>query len=481
MKRASCFLAVTLALGGCDVAADELDGSSSALKLRPDEELWETQSAPLLGTLDPGLDQLRVKLPPGTSAHPSASGLVPAISGPYLPATGTTPTGRAVQLRVRAAGPDARGRQLYDVTVLAPDGVVEVDYCAGGAYAYAVPGSFNVKGVYGRFTDTVFACTVGGAAKAVLWDYTPDRAYGAYFQAAVRLARADFCASGLSNTFTGTPVLHSDPDGIYLLHPGPDHGDGASPGPFYFEAAWAAGSGPNAKSVQSDMFCVAKWRYQALRPSACTFVMPDPRGGDISLPFCEGYRKTGDSEEAWLARIAAAAAAQGRKVVFSFSTSNERGLWEHRRYGGSSEQYVASVHDYDGYGSDDGSPPEFPSVYVGSARFIGVVLVAARPGETRPLYLYNQAISTYNYRTTSDPDFRGAPCTGAFCGLLRYHKLRVIGHVFTSPAPGRVPLYTYKKGSQYRIFTFSPGDAPPAGWTYVGFEGYALRSARTDG
>jgi hypothetical protein len=97
----------------------------------------------------------------------------------------------------------------------------------------------------GRFVETEpgafeLVCTSGGQGKCVRfgyrpWERAPDgRAMREYFNACVRMLRADYCGDGTGWTRDGTLIDLWDDHGIQSLDSGAD----AS---FSFEAGWTAG------------------------------------------------------------------------------------------------------------------------------------------------------------------------------------------------------------------------------------------------
>lgn len=74
------------------------------------------------------------------------------------------------------------------------------------------------------------SCGLGAVAECVSWGYGPGKKPGATFQACIRAARADYCATGekADNTCPGTEIEHWSPD------------EAQGPEKLPFEAAWGA-------------------------------------------------------------------------------------------------------------------------------------------------------------------------------------------------------------------------------------------------
>jgi hypothetical protein len=151
-------------------------------------------------------------------------------------------TGRLpVDFRVVAAVADTPDRWLYDVELFAPSAsgegawtkVCPADPTAPDRHlALALAGTWERDGSYGATPDTVtLACTVSTAAKCVrVWSYRPGDELHA---ACTRMARADYCGNGESQTKDGTPVDVWDTEGISR-----PAAKGEPTG--HFEAAWTA-------------------------------------------------------------------------------------------------------------------------------------------------------------------------------------------------------------------------------------------------
>jgi hypothetical protein len=134
-----------------------------------------------------------------------------------------------------------RSAVLYDVSRF--DGAAGrwVPYCDGGqsgaAYALPVQGRWDRSGR--AFTvdsdDFTVTCTSGANGKCVRMGYVPGRTTDAgesltpYFEACVRMMRADYCGDGQSYTEPGISILLADRLGVAPRSTDPTLG---------FEAAW---------------------------------------------------------------------------------------------------------------------------------------------------------------------------------------------------------------------------------------------------
>ena len=99
----------------------------------------------------------------------------------------------------------------------------------------------------------MFGCTSGVVAKCVRWGYRPWESVNGtalfdYHQACTRMARADYCGDGISQTENGTLIDLYDDLGIQVQAPL----DLTSP--LVFEAAW----------TPWGAYCIAKDRWLKL-------------------------------------------------------------------------------------------------------------------------------------------------------------------------------------------------------------------------
>jgi hypothetical protein len=108
----------------------------------------------------------------------------------------------------------------------------------GRRVAVALPGRWRDAGA-GSFVedphDFTLTCTGGSNGKCARMGYAPGtrtrdgESLTPYFEACVRMMRADYCGDGRSHTRTGVPVELGDRDGRRTRHPGPG---------MAFEAVW---------------------------------------------------------------------------------------------------------------------------------------------------------------------------------------------------------------------------------------------------
>jgi hypothetical protein len=106
----------------------------------------------------------------------------------------------------------------------------------GRRLGFPLAGAFTSDGRYeaarGRILHT---CTGGAEGKCVRfgykpWDFGPNNiSLAPYYQACVRLVRADYCGDGIGHTRDGTPIDIFDTIGIQRDEPAPG---------MTFEAAW---------------------------------------------------------------------------------------------------------------------------------------------------------------------------------------------------------------------------------------------------
>jgi hypothetical protein len=126
----------------------------------------------------------------------------------------------------------------FVIKVTPPLGGPPVDLCADG-WNRAMPmrGTWNERG---RREDSIsefsFACNGAVAVKCLNWTYEP---WGDAHQACTRMASADYCGDGTSNTIGGTLISLYDrmtkaPQGLTPIH----FGDGKPDADFSFEAGW---------------------------------------------------------------------------------------------------------------------------------------------------------------------------------------------------------------------------------------------------
>jgi hypothetical protein len=156
---------------------------------------------------------------------------------------------------------------------------------------------FWVSSLYFAYSRSVtFSCATGVAAKCDSWGFAVDNHWptvtplgkpssgsGAdMMQACTRMARADYCASGMPNTLDGTPIqIDTVFSGVF-----PPHHDGMQ-----FEAAWrgVAALRDHAIPGKYPALCLTKLRWSTLPIGGnCPLLLPDPRN-DSKGRYCEDY------------------------------------------------------------------------------------------------------------------------------------------------------------------------------------------------
>ncbi|RKH02347.1 hypothetical protein D7X74_37230 [Corallococcus sp. CA047B] len=151
----------------------------------------------------------------------------------------------------------------------------------GSGFALAVPHPWSVGGELLKNTDYfTFACApsnqgtasnpffVGGGviAKCIDWGYAPwsgassvnDVAL-AYHQLCTRMARADYCGEGKSNTLDGTPLYFMGPQSVLAQNPDGYPAATVDPGQYALEAVWKRDSCGTVRPL-----CLGKKRWDTL-------------------------------------------------------------------------------------------------------------------------------------------------------------------------------------------------------------------------
>lgn len=149
----------------------------------------------------------------------------------------------------------SRETYLYTLTTGIPGSNQRSNLCAADASGQAV--AIPLRGLWGADgaqsqTDTAisFNCTSGVIAKCVRWGYRPWQSYNGvqladHHQACTRMARADYCGTGQSNTLEGTAIdLY---DNLRMLTQTPALLS-------LFEASW----------TPSGAYCIARERWLTL-------------------------------------------------------------------------------------------------------------------------------------------------------------------------------------------------------------------------
>lgn len=147
--------------------------------------------------------------------------------------------------------------------------------CEGQLGGIFVPGSWDESGAHhasieiaGRVVDTSFSCPSGVVAKCVSWGY--DGGSDAH-QACTRMARADYCGTGVPYTQDGTAIDIEDSLGIQTA---------SNPAGFTFEAGWG----------RDGAVCASRARYQHVVDG--TPVLPVCWN---ALPACTSWTEAAES------------------------------------------------------------------------------------------------------------------------------------------------------------------------------------------
>lgn len=136
--------------------------------------------------------------------------------------------------------------------------------CADGETGLFLPGTWDAKGAHHDSASTVtFSCARGVIAKCATWGYAPWDVGTSLHQTCTRMARADYCGTGVSYTKNGTAIDMMDVRGVQTA--------ANEPG-FLFEAGWNEGGA----------VCVNRPRYDA-RSSKGERIVPSCFG---LLPSC---------------------------------------------------------------------------------------------------------------------------------------------------------------------------------------------------
>lgn len=144
--------------------------------------------------------------------------------------------------------------------------------CPEGETGMFVSGTWDAHGarterttIGGATATASYSCVSGVIAKCVMWGYAPWRTGAALHQTCTRMARADYCGTGVSFTKNGTLIDVFDVAGIQSPESGPE---------LLFEAGWN----------ENGATCVSRPRYESRRQDG-TAIMPSCWA---SLPRCAG-------------------------------------------------------------------------------------------------------------------------------------------------------------------------------------------------
>ncbi len=444
----------------------------------------DKQGVALLGSLDPQLDAARAKLASafwilGSHAALDApvttdeNGLVVHADGRRLGPEelvglafkGSTASGATVYFYISSYfGPDAHGRARHTLQVYRSGYGTWKPLCAGDelAHAYAVPGYFGADGTYAD--DPAFAsfgCRVSAAAKCFRWGYGPWDAGRDFLQACTRMARADYCGSGVSSTLPETPVLVYDqfgwasgfiPDDLVI--PGEIVGEEPK---FSFEAGWS-------KDPKQGAVCLSKRRWQALAPlGLCGGQLPDPRLANSGGRYCDEIGQPPGTPIPSAAEFLARVADIGG-VTFNDSQVNDLGLWTWKKVSGSPAR-TEHLTTSQGFWDERGGTQSPSDGYVARPTWLGAVFTQQVEG-TQPLHLYVHA-ATGDFRTTTTV---ALPSSWA-------HK-ELVGYIYSSaPTDGSAygTLLRYYSAANRDYLLLRAGTPAPAGYALEGVEGYTFR------
>jgi hypothetical protein len=229
-----------------------------------------------------------------------------------------------------SSGVDADGHALFQVSVrwigagsLGESAPWE-PFCRDNSPAQVLPGYFDGLGRFNssKTQQVSVTCTGGAATKALRWQYSPWTRTP-FFQAASRMARADYCGDSRAHTMIGTIIKFSDPLD-YFLGAHTDPSLLVTPSDYRFEAAWS-------KDPNKGAFCIARWRWNALAPDECE-TTKDPRFAPNPakvIPICEELAAAGATtpmtEHEMLVQLGAHGAG-----TFSYVRENDVGVWRWR-------------------------------------------------------------------------------------------------------------------------------------------------------
>jgi hypothetical protein len=179
-----------------------------------------------------------------------ASGFADTAALRGTPIAATAPDGRRFRVEINTVSMDGRTERIE----LLVDGV---SACKPELHGVFVAGRWDALAAHVDDLDVVtYSCMDGVIAKCVDWGYAPWITDASVHASCTRLARADYCATGVSWTMDGTVINVFDRIGIHAASVGGD---------MKYEAAW----GPSGAT------CVARSRYQ----------IEDESGRDV-LPGC---------------------------------------------------------------------------------------------------------------------------------------------------------------------------------------------------
>lgn len=252
---------------GEDLQGTSLQGTSP--QGGPDERAIPARNPAYRGIAD--LDGARLVL----ALDPS----VPiALKDGQLVASGIAGTAALRGVPIGATTADGRAFSIEIVTTAVVDGVQHVELqadgrpvCGHGEQGVFVAGRWEADGAHVADPELVtFSCMDGVIAKCVSWGYAPWLVDAPTHAACTRLARADYCGTGVPWTLDGTAIQIYDQVGVR-----PDPVTSRMP----FEAAWTA----------AGAACIARPRY-AIHDDAGAIVPTC----FASLPHCASLAEAAD-------------------------------------------------------------------------------------------------------------------------------------------------------------------------------------------
>ena len=409
----------------------------------------------------------------------------------------TTTSGRQITYYtlqiLRRVGSQSFWSDVCTSTPFQPSGKGVENVRVGDSRAVLVPGTFGTDGFYSN-EGFSFACVSGVAAKCDLWGFYPEGTTSGrnsadqpvtvnnsdLYAACMRMARADYCGTGISHTREGTQIvlwddlLHFDRMTVRPISPHPVPPVDGVPG-FYFEAAWAPDS-MQAEFHAGGALCLDKLRYASIPVGGeCGLKLRDPAGHGKVCETSSGAIPVGSDNrptKAGLAQLEQAGA-----LLFNLSRYEVVGLatW------GTGRAYLTTSKLVE---EPAGVPP---SLWPGFTAPAGVTLPPAhavfedsegnifngqlpQPPGTIPLYSYLS--DDGDYRTTTE-----ATVTGTLKSTLPYRLIALEGYIYpptTTPSPDLAPLVLWWSTSENRSVT-TTGRPGVEGWTSVRTEGYVMR------
>ena len=345
-----------------------------------------------------------------------------------------------------------------------PTPIVPGDPVSSPPRAIAMNGVWEADGLYHVDADNVsFACETGAVAKCAAWGYPvtatppsvtehglPTTVTGADMaQACSRMARADFCNAGVSNTLEGTPIAY---DEIFRTPP-------ETPA-YFFEAAWRGVALRTGQPPQQPVpICLSKLRWSTLPlGGGCGVQLPDPRT-DAKGAFCENL--TPQQLE------------QMGALVYSSSAFLDAGLYSYTVASSHTQLTTASlVPDVIGQPPRWKVPPPPQLIFPApgeAVRFEATIFAPQLPSSVPQaglMMLSSYLCSSDIITTTSAPP---AGCT----------KIADEGKVYAPNTPGHTPLRRWTDGTGRHSYTTAtaPTTMMASSWRLAEVVGGVLRAA----